>query len=316
MSKGIFRNTKNAKANRFLLFLFLATVFWVLTKFSREFTATMTAKINYENIPETAALASDNPRNITFDLTANGFEILFYKFKKPTLTISVGKYYTKENGGFKISKNELLRLVSSNFNRNLSVKNLSEEGLTVHLDPIVLKKVRVKAKTSFTFKDGYKPIDSIEIVPDSILISGPSGTLKNINTVETLPISLEGIENNISETVKIKAPNKAIVTMKPKKVELILKVAEFSQGQFTFPVEVVNLPPDLEIKMVPQAVTVTFDASVKDFPSITKENFRVVCDYSKSNKGENFMLPFLEKSPKNIYNVVFEPKKIDFFILK
>ncbi len=316
MSKGIFTNNKNVKVNRFLFFLLLATIFWVLTKFSREFTSTMTAKINYENIPETAALSEGNTRDITFDLAANGFEILFYKFKKPTITVPVGKYYTKEKGGFKISKSELMRMVSSKFNRNLAIKNLSVDELNVHLDPIVLKKVRVIAKTAISFKNGFKPIDSIKISPDSITISGPSGSLKNIETIETELISLNDVEKNISETVKVVSPGPEIISIKPNKVKVEIAVAEFSQGQFNFSVEVINLPPDINIKMVPQSVTITFDASVNDFANITKDGFRLVCDYSKRNKEENFMLPFLEKKPQNIYNVAFEPKKIDFFILK
>lgn len=316
MSKGFFKNSKNVKVNRFLFFLLLATIFWVLTKFSREFTATMTAKINYENIPETAALSENNTQLITFDLAANGFEILFYKFKKPTVTVPVGKYYSKEKNGFKISKSELLRMVSSNFNRNLGIKNLSVEELNVHLDPIVLKKVRVIAKTAISFKNGFKPIDSIKVIPDSITISGPSGSLKKIKSIETELISFKDVEKNISETVKIISPGGEIVSIKPNKVKVELVVAEFSQGQFTFPVDVINLPPNVDIKMVPQSVTVTFDVSVNDFAAISKEEFRLVCDYSQRNKEENFMLPFLETKPKNIYNVVFEPKKIDFFIFK
>lgn len=316
MSKGFFKNSKNAKVNRFLLFLLLATIFWVLTKFSREFTSTMTAKINYENIPETAALSKNNTQFITFDLAANGFEILFYKFKQPTITVPVGKYYSNEKDGFKISKNELLRMVSSNFNRNLAIKNLSVEELNVHLDPIVLKKVRVIAKMAISFKNGFKPVDSIKVIPDSVTISGPSGSLKNKHTIETELISINDVEKNISETAKIVSPGNEIVSIKPNKVKVELVIAEFSQGQYTFPVEVINLPPDMDIKMVPQAVTITFDASVNDFANISKDSFRLVCDYSQRNKEENFMLPFLEKKPQNIYNVVFEPKKIDFFKFK
>ncbi len=316
MSKGFFKKSKNVKVNRFLLFLFLATIFWVLTKFSREFTSTMTAKINYENIPETAALSENNTKAITFDLAANGFEILFYKFKKPTITVPVGKYYSKEKNGFKISKSELMRMVSSNFNRNLAIKNLSVDELNVRLDPIVLKKVRVIAMTAIAFKNGFKPIDSMKVIPDSITISGPSGSLKNIKVIETELISIKDVEKDISETVKVVSPGNEIVSIKPNKVKVTLAVAEFSQGQYTFPVEVINLPPDMTIKMVPQAVTITFDVSVNDFANISKEGFRLVCDYSQRNKDENFMLPFLEKKPQNIYNVVFEPKKIDFFIFK
>lgn len=316
MQKGFFKNNKNVKVKRFLFFLFLATIFWVLTKFSREFTTTMKANINYENIPETAAMSDNNTREITFDLTANGFEILFYKFKKPIITVSVGKYYSNEKDGFKISKGELMRMVTTNFNRNLAIKNLSVDELEVHLDPIVLKKVRVIAKTKISFKNGFKSMDSIKIVPDSITISGPSGNLKDIKVIETELVTLKDVENDISETAKIVSPGKEIVSIKPNKVKLTWKIAEFSQGKYTIPVEVINLPPDIDIKLVPKTVTVTFDVSVIDFAKTSKESFRVVCDYSQRNKDENFMLPFLENKPPHIRNVIFEPKKIDFFIFK
>lgn len=316
MTKGFFLNNKNLKVKRFLFFLFVASIFWVLTKFSREFTTTMKAKIQYENVPETTALSGNNLHNITFDLTANGFEILFYKFKKPTIEVQVGKYYDKEKEHFTITQNELTRLVSSNFNRNLAIKNLSIDKLEVTLDPIVLKKVRVIPRPRFTFKDGFKPLDSIKIKPDSVVISGPSGSLKKVKSIETEVISLENIEKDISTTVKVISSNNEIVSIKPNKVTVSLRVAEFSQGKFTLPIEVINQPPELEIKLVPATVTVAFDVSVNDFSNISKENFRVICDYSKRNKDENFMLPTLEKMPPNIRNVVFEPKKIDFFIFK
>jgi len=316
MTKGFFKNNKNSKVKRFLFFLLVATLFWVLTKFSREFTATMQAKINYENLPKTAALSEKNIHNITFDLTANGFEILFYKFKNLTIDVPVASYYTKEKESFAISKSELLRMVASNFNRNLIVKNLSVEQLNVLLDPIILKKVRVIAKSDIIFKNGFKAVDSIKTFPDSVTISGPSGSLKEINTITTDLLSLKDVEKDISEMVLIPKPSNEVISVDPNKVEVKLAVAEFSQGKFTLPVEIINLPPDVEIKLVPQAVTISFDVSVADFAKISKENFRVVCDYSKRNENENFMLPFLEKKPRNIINVMFEPKKIDFFIFK
>ncbi len=316
MTKGFFKNGKNAKAKRLLFFLIVATIFWVLTKFSREFTSTMHTKIEYVNIPETAALAENNTKEITFDLTANGFEILFYKFKKPKIEVQVGEFYSNEENSFKLSKTELLRMVSANFNRNLAINNLSVDELDVRLDPIILKKIKVIPKTDIQYKVGFKAVDSFVVTPDSVTISGPSGSLDKIKSIGTDLISLKNVEKNISESVKISTRNKEIVSIKPNTVKVKLEVAEFSQGKFSLPVEVINLPPDMEIKLVPKSVTVTFDVSVNDFTKITKESFRLVCDYSKRNQDENFMLPFFEKSPDNVYNVVIEPKKVDFFIFK
>ncbi|WGF92574.1 CdaR family protein [Aequorivita marisscotiae] len=316
MTKGIFKKNKNLKIKRFLFFLLIAAIFWILTKFSREFTTTMEAKINYENIPETTALSEKNLHTIMFDLTANGFEILFYKFKKPRIDVQVSEFYDNEKDHFTISKNELSRMVSSNFNRNLGIKNLSVEELKVVLDPIVLKKVKVVPSTKLSFKDGFKPRDSIKISPDSVTISGPSGTLKKINSIRTEEVSLNGIEKSISKSISLVSPNSEIVSIKPNTVTINLKVAEYSQGQFTLPIEVINLPPEMEIKLISPSVTVSYDVPVSEFTKISKENFRVICDYAKRNKDDNFMLPTLEKMPPGILNVVFEPKKIDFFIFK
>lgn len=316
MAKGFLKNYKSSKLKLFLFFLFLATLFWFLTKFSKDFTSEMVAKVNYTNIPETMALSENNVHQITFDLTANGFEILFYKFKNPAIDVSVGKYYSKEKDGFTIPKSQFFRMVASIFNRNLAIKNLSVENLVVNLDPIVLKKVKVIAKTNLSFKNGFKAIDSIIVIPDSVTISGPSGSLKNIHAVETELVSKKDIDKDISEKTGIVSPSNEVNAINPKKVTVNLAVAEFSQGQYTLPVEVVNLPPNTEIKLIPQTISVSFDMSVLDFASITEDGFRIICDYSKRNTDENFMLPILEKKPKGARNITFQPKKIDFLLVK
>ena len=316
MAKGTSRKYSKRKVKLFLFFLLIASIFWVLTKFSREFTTSMVAKINYSNLPETAALSQKNLHDISFDLTANGFEILFYKLKKPTLDIDVAKYYDKNEDGFTIPRNELVKNLSSRFNKYMDIKNLSVDGLKVHLDPIILKKVAVRARVDIAFKEGFKPIDSIKVKPDSITISGPKGILKEISSAKTELLSLKGVEKPISEMVTVISPSDEIVKINPTQVTVEWAVAEFSQGKFTLPVEVINLPPGLELKLVPERISVSFDIAVADFASVSSENFRVVCDYSKRNDKENFMLPLLAKQPEGAVNIVFEPKKIDFFIFK
>ncbi len=316
MAKGFFHKYSKRKMKLFLFFLVVASIFWILTKFGREFTTTVEAKIKYENLPETTALSEDNLRAINFDLTANGFEILFYKFKKPTLTIDVTNYYEKNKYVFTISHNELIRKLSSSFNKYMEIKNLSVDQLKVKLDPIVLKKVRVWPKTEISFKEGFKPIDSIRSVPDSVTILGPQESLKDIDSITTEKLILKNIEKNISEIVGVVPPSEAVVAIKPEKVRLEWSVAEFSQGQFILPVEVINLPPGVELKLVPRRISVSFDMAVQNFSDVSPENFRVVCDYSQRNREENFMLPKLAKKPEGAMNIVFEPKKIDFLIFK
>lgn len=316
MSKGFLPKYSKHKLKVFFFFLVVASIFWVLTKFSREFTTNMVAKIEYENLPETTALAKSNPETINFDLTANGFEILFYKFKKPALQIDVSRYYEKDKKSFVLSRNELMRILSSSFNKYMEIKNLSLDQLKVMLDPIILKKVPVKPQIDVSFKDGFKAIDSIKTSPDSITISGPQESIGDIKFVRTEKLTLKDVEKNISEKIKVVRPSEAVVAMKPESVQVTWEVAEFSQGKFTLPVEIINLPPGIELKLVPPRVTISFDVPIDEFTGVLPENFHVVCDYAKRNNEENFMLPKLSQKPKAAMNIVFEPKKIDYLIVK
>lgn len=316
MSKGFTKKYKSSKLKPFFFFLFLATVFWVLTRFSRDFTTTMEAKVIYENIPETVALSENNVDHINFDLTANGFEILFYKLKKPSVEILVSKYYNQGQNSFILPKNELIREVSASFNRNLEVKNLSVENLEVNLTPIILKKVRVKPQMEISFKNGFNALDTIVVIPDSITISGPSELLNEIKFVETELLSLNKVDKSVEQNVKIKNPGQQIISLKPNEVSVQIPVAEFSQVQYVLPVEVINLPPNLEIKLVPKTISITFDIGVEEFSAISKDNFRIVCDFSKRNKEENFLIPELDKKPKAAININFDPKKIDYLIFE
>ncbi len=316
MAKITSRKYSNKKLKLFLFFLSIAGIFWILTKFSRDFTAPMVAKINYVNLPETAALAQDNLHELNYDLTANGFEIIFYKIKKPALEVDVSKYYEENAEGFTISKNELMGQLALNFNKYMEVKDLPEDGLQVNLDPIVLKKVKVATRLDIGFKEGFKAIDSFIINPDSVTISGPKGILEQIDSVNTEILSMQNVGRSISETLAIVSPSDEIVRIKPSRIKMEWAVAEFSQGKFTLPVEVINLPPGTELKLVPEKISVSFDIPVEDFSEVSLRNFRIVCDYSTRNMEENFMLPVLAKKPQAAVNVVMEPKKVDFFIFK
>lgn len=304
------------KLRGFLFFLFLAIVFWALTKFSREFTSTVFADIKYQNIPQATTLAKNNISEISFDLTANGFDLLFYKIKNPSINVPVSDFYAKGDYEFTISRNQLNQLIRQGISDNISIKNLSTETLDITLEPVVFKKVKVIPKVDITFAEGFKPLDSLKIIPDSVTVSGPSGSLEELLFAETRLVSAENVKKNISVKTTVAKPSKNVISISPAEVEVRLMVAEFSEGEVTVPVEVINLPPGMNVKLIPQSIVVSFNASIIGFNSITANNFRVVCDFSERNDVENFMIPKLVNKPEGVLNHEFDTQKIDFLILK
>ena len=311
-----FKGLSNQKIKRFLFFLGIASLFWILTKFGREFTAPLTAEVNYLNLPETAVLDKNNAEEIHFDLTANGFEILYYKLRQPVVDIYVNEFYVQEKDSFLLNQNELKQQIENQFNKYLDIRNIFPNPFIVKLKPIIEKKVPVIATTEISFKEGFNGIEAYRVIPDSVVLTGAKEIIGQIDTVYTETLALKGVDTHISEKVVVEKPFEEIVSISPPEVEIQWAVSEFAQEQYTLPVTIINLPPDLELKMVPSHVTVSFDISISEFSQVLKENFKIVCDYSKRKENQNFLLPEIIKQPEGAVNISINPKKIDFFILK
>jgi hypothetical protein len=316
MKKQLKNPFKNAKIKAFLFFLVLATFFWILTKFSKQYAATTDAIIEYTNVPESMLLTDENLKEISFDITTNGFEFLFYQFDKPKVSIDISEYFEDGKEDAVVPKNELIKLISSQLKSNLAVKNLSANELIIKLDAIKSKKVPIIVHKELQFKNGFRAVDSIWVKPDSVIVAGPSEFLEKVNSIGTVLLVEKGIEKSISRTISLQNPEKEKLSMVPKEVVVSLAVAEFSQNELILPVEVVGVPENTIIKLIPKVITIMFEASVDNFKGITKSDFRVVCNYEDRNKEENFMIPKLAQQPKGVFNVEFDTDKIDYLIFK
>ena len=316
MSKRFYNPFTNSKLKEIFFFLLLATVFWVLTKFSKQYTATTSATIHYLNIPEATQIKDDNLKKIDFNLTTSGFEFLYYKFKNPIIDIDLKNFYIAGEKNIIIPKVELMGLVSSKLNTDLAIRNLPNDKLVVSLDAIISKKIPVIAKTRFTYRNGFRALDSLMIEPDSALVSGPASYLDKMNFVETVLISQDNIDKALSQSVMLIGNENTKVSIDPMEVHVSLNVAEFTQKRMVVPIELTNVPEEIIVKLIPTTITVTFNVSVEDFNQIAASDFKLVCDFNERNLDEDFILLKLEKGPPRIYNIELSTKKIDYLIFK
>lgn len=299
-----------------LFFLLLALFFWILTKFSKEYTETVSATLQYENAPENTMLVNEDRNDVTFDMVGNGFELVLLKLKNPKIKVDVGEFYIAESKLAVIPNADLVRIISSQLDRDRPVSNLSVEDLEIVLNKVVSKRVPVRASTDLTFKEGFKSLGAVKVAPDSVDISGPEGSVEGIEFVTTDTAVLRNVDKNVEVEVAINFPAGTNVSVSPDKVELSVPVEEFTQKNITVPVEVTNFNSEGTLKLIPETVSLTFDVSVNDFKNILSSDFRVVCDYAERNPEGNFMFPKLVKTPDGILNVEMGTNRIEYLIFK
>lgn len=310
------KNNKASKIKSFFFFLLLAILFWGLTKLSKQYTANVETMIEYTNIPLQMMLDEGNVDRISFEISANGFEFLTYKLKVPILKIDVESFFDEKTGKASISKSNIIRLVSEQLEKGVAIKNVSVNELNVSLSSIISKKIPLIGQLDIAYRNGFNSVDSLIVSPDSVTISGPEQVIKDIDHIKTVPLKIKEADKDIQEVTPLLLPENGIISVDHKSATLQLKVKEFAQMEIKVPLEVINLPSDIKLKLIPENVRVSFSISIDDFKNTSVNDFIIICDYSKRISDGNYFIPLLLSGPKNARSIEIIDKKIDFLIFK
>ncbi len=293
----------------------MAILLWFLTKFSDEIKANVEADIRYINVPEEVLLSEKNPKHFSMDLSANGFQMLLYAVKDAVLEINVGEYYTNGSNEISLSQAEVAGIVKRQLGVS-NVDNISLSPLKIYLDKSVQKMVPIRFNGSINCKEGFRLVSGIQLMPDSILLNGPSEVIAKIDSVVTKKVSKKNIEESFEEIIDLQNPDASKVILSATSTQLNVNVEEFTQKQVTVPIQLVNVPKDAKIRLLPENITVKFDVAVKDFNTIEASHFQVVCDFNDKITEGHFMIPKIVQKPEAVFRVDLETKKVEYLIFK
>jgi len=309
------KKNRNLKFNSFFFFLFLATIFWFLSKFSEDIETNLSSTINYINVPEDVILTKNNIKEINFDVSGNGFQLLYQKLIKPNIDIDISRFSKETDSMLNITGLEIEKLITEQLKLS-QIKNLSQQNILVYLDRNATKKVPVLFNSQISFREGYFQYGVIVLKPDSVLLSGPSEILDTISHIPTKLLKRKGVAEKFSETISLNLPKNNNLFVKPVNINVTVDAEEYSQMSMQVPLEIINLPEDVNLKLFPEALDVTFDISIKDYGYLEPKDFKIVCDYSKRIEDGSFMIPKLVKSPEIIQHIELGTKKVQYLIFK
>lgn len=315
LKSEIIKSHKNKRINVFFLFLLFAFIILIFSKLSKTYTNTLAFEINKKNVPDEYIILNDSAKlNIT--LTTHGFKWLKYLTSQPKITIDFSKDVYKENGVFVWNKSASF-LNNTQFSSEVELLNISPNKLTFKFDVNQVKKVPVLVKANINFVPGYNTANSIIAEPDSVTIIGPNVIVSKIKAIETQPSSFKEIRSNLNEEVKLKLPeNTADLKFSAKTVKLKADVEKFTEGNLGIPVTIINKPKNVTLKYFPKSVNVQYSVSLSNYSEVTVKDFKVVCDYSKLNTKQPFLIPELVKQPSIVKNAKINQQRVEFIQIK
>lgn len=317
LKKFYFRNDKRVAA--YLVCVVIATAFWFLNALSKTYTAEIVAPVVYSRLPGNKTLANQLPDKFELTVRAHGFTILRNKlllFFMP-LDFNVeemtnGRMNSSKKSSFAFPSKSFLNELSYQMSNDLEIINMNPDTLLFKFDKMGQRKVKVKPNLRINLKKQYQISGNVKATPDSVLVSGPQET---IDTMHFAPVQTRSL-NEIDKTLTTEATlaRSKSVFFEPEKINLEIPVDEYTETEQTVPVQVVNQPEDVTIKLFPAKVRVSFQIGLSRFAEVHADDFKLTVSYDDIRQGKQHLKITAESTPAFIYELKITPDEVEYLI--
>ena len=306
---------RRANINTFLFFLFFALVIWFFVQFSKQYNEIINIPVNYVNIPPDKMLTDDNPSQVKLRMVENGFKIAWFSLFPPTLDIDVSKT-VQDNGQlfYVIDENreDILAQLNIDFDDNRFVK----DALAINFEQKAEKILPVVPRISVGFAPGYGSLDSLQLEPDSVRVTGPRPVLDTLSTIYTMPLELKKASSDLRGNVALDSSGLKDVSFYRNTVNYSLEVEKYTEGKVMVPIELINVPEESNVVIFPKETLLFYQVNLEDYNKVTQADFRVIADFSKVEENQDFLIPEIAQKSPLTNNLRLNEKKIQFIIKK
>ena len=304
----------NRKISIFLFCLILSTVFWLLNALSKDLTMDIQYPCVYENHNNEFVVTNNPPEYLKIFVRGSGFNLLGQALflKRNPIYVSLLDLNNKVT---ELSTASLLDDISDQLGSNISVESVYPEIIKVHAERKYSKLVPVVVDEEFSFFPQIRLKSVLVANPPKVLVSGPKTSVDSIDEIHTTNLT-DKIEGDvILRNIDLLTPSKSkLLTIKPTFVDLAVEVEQFTETSLVLPININNLPEELNLRTLPSLVTIKFLVSLQLYDVVTEKNFKAYVDYKEVNDQVNRLKVYVEQSNNLVEIIAVSPEKAEFLI--
>lgn len=299
--------------------LLLSTVFWFLNTSGNLYNAQLDVPVRYLNAGNIIIDEDELPRQVSITLNGTGYDILSFLLnpEKGTVVVDGKKIGIINRKNYQMGF-ILMQEGLEYFNR----QHATIKAIDIHPDTIFFelknkefKRVPIKLNLDYSFHKQYGFMKPLEIVPDSIDISGDAEIISRIHYLETEMFSKHNIQSSFQKTLKLKPVEG--VYMNPATVDLNFSVEQFTEQLLEVPVKLKNKKGLDSLILLPNTVKVSFMVALHDYVRVQSSDFLVEADVANAlSSGKGIIDLELSKHPDYIRNPKIMPEKAEYIIVK
>ncbi|MEX0811535.1 MAG: YbbR-like domain-containing protein [Chitinophagales bacterium] len=312
---------KNKKGNFFsgntailIKCLGIAVLFFILTKLSKTYTATVPFKVNYTSFPENRLPAIPLNNEIEITVKTTGFNLLSAMIlQNNEIDIPLDNFQNQSL----IRTNENLAFINSSLKEGYEAIHIRPDTLPLHFSKKISKTVPVKLIADISFANQYDAVEELLIQPTSVKIIGAEPVVNEISFWPTDTLILNKLKETAEGYIPLKNPDSIQIVTEPNTIKYLLVVEEFTEGVVTVPVKLLNQPKNTEIIIFPKKVELRYQVGLSNYEKSKDEYYEITADFKDVNLSEKKSIDLkLESAPLYIKKYKIHPESVDFIIYK
>jgi hypothetical protein len=303
----------------FLIFVFLATIFWFLNQLEQEYETEVTLPIRYTNFPKDKILVNEMPKYFDIKVKAYGYKLLEYKISNKFLpfvidvnTLTMRLYSRQDYVKFYSLTKKLTDKIEQQLSSELQIISIQPDTLFFDFADRISKKVPVVSKVKPVPASQYMIKGNVLITPDSITISGANPIIDTINQIYTQEVEITDLTKNHKQHIAIDRYEG--IDYSDEKVEISVSVEKYTEGSLKVPLKVKNVPDSLVLRTFPNEISVSYLVALSDYDKVLPQFFDAEVDYHDINFSQNKIKVKITNSPEYIRSLRFYPQAVEYLI--
>lgn len=301
------------KLRIFSVCVVLSFFVWVLFAMANKYTYHIHIPLRYVNAPDNKAFSPLQSDTVNMEVEGSGWQILFSRLSLPANTLRVDLSSLKNRNWVVFSTQ--LDFINEQFDRNQQVVSIAPDTLYFDFSKQTIKKVPVLLESELQFKPQYGVVDSVQLEPSMVTVTGPQEDIANITTWRTNKVTRQAVDRSIETKVSLRANERANISIYPAQVDVRIPVGEITEKVLEIPVRVIHGAEYSGVMLVPAKVKIKVMVSLRNYAQITRESFDAVVDLDTWKEyGADDLPVVLSKVPDFCTIKQIIPQNVNFII--
>lgn len=269
-----------------------ASVFWLFSALNKEGTANLRFPLSFEFDRE-RYIPVELPQDVAMNVSGNGWDLFrrTIRINLSPLIITIDRPDLR-----KIPASVVESLVSGQMS-SIQINYVQTDTLFVHIEPRTFRKFKVEVDIgSVAFKENYRIVSPIIVLPDSIELEGPLSEIDAISPPILVNISESNLDQNFREELAPEIRGESI-TVTPSSVEVMFEVGEIIDIEKRIRLDITSLSSRARVMSDSVTCLIRIPRKYEDDVNAYLEDARAVLPTQTLQRGENRILPRVEGLP-------------------